>query len=75
MRNTFKASLTAIAVAALAMAGQSAHAALIHQYTFNDGTANDSVGGANGTLEGAAIISGGQLQLTGNNADYTLCGY
>jgi hypothetical protein len=75
MRNTFKASLTAIAVAALAMAGQSAHASLIHQYTFNDGTANDSVGTANGTLVGTATISNGQLVLTGNagtnnNADY-----
>ena len=70
MRNTFKASLTAIAVAALAMAGQSAHASIVHQYTFNDGTANDSVGTANGTLVGTATISNGQLVLTGNNADY-----
>ena len=46
-------------------------AALTHRYQFNtDGDASDSVGGANGTLQGAATVSGGQLQLTGNNADY-----
>jgi hypothetical protein len=46
-------------------------AVLAHRYNFNtDGDASDSVGGANGTLQGAGTISGGQLQLTGNNADY-----
>jgi hypothetical protein len=44
-------------------------AVLTHRYSFtNDAT--DSVGGANGTLQGAASISGGQLQLTGVNSDY-----
>jgi len=44
-------------------------AVLTHRYDFaND--ASDSVGGANGTLQGAATISGGQLQLTGNTGDY-----
>jgi hypothetical protein len=46
---------------------------LVHQWTFQDGTAKDSVGGANGTLiNGAAIVSqGGRigLQLDGIN-DY-----
>jgi hypothetical protein len=37
--------------------------ALVHRYSFNDGTANDSVGSANGTLHGNATISGGQLVL------------
>ena len=37
--------------------------ALVHRYSFNDGTANDSVGGANGTLMGNATVSGGQLVL------------
>ncbi|MGD0253339.1 MAG: alpha-L-arabinofuranosidase C-terminal domain-containing protein, partial [Verrucomicrobiota bacterium] len=37
--------------------------ALVHRYSFNDGTANDSVGSANGTLVGNATISGGQLVL------------
>ena len=36
---------------------------LIHRYSFNDGTANDSVGDANGTLVGNATVSGGQLVL------------
>jgi hypothetical protein len=34
---------------------------LKHSWTFNDGTANDYVGGANGTLMGAAVIDGGSL--------------
>jgi len=46
-------------------------AALAHRYNFNtDGDASDSVGAANGTLQGAATVSGGQLQLTGGNGDY-----
>lgn len=42
----------------------SAEGALTHRYSFNDGTANDSVGSANGTLVGTnGSISGGQLIL------------
>ena len=42
----------------------SADAALTHRYSFNDGTANDSVGSANGTVVGTnGSISGGQLML------------
>ncbi len=37
--------------------------ALVHRYSFNDGTANDSVGDANGALVGNATISGGKLVL------------
>jgi hypothetical protein len=44
-------------------------AVLTHRYSFNT-DASDSVGSANGTLQGAATISGGQLQLTGANSDY-----
>ena len=33
----------------------------MHQWTFNDGTASDSIGGANGALLGGATISGGRL--------------
>jgi hypothetical protein len=39
---------------------------LVHQYTFEDGTANDSVGSAHGTLIGDAIIAGGSLVLDGD---------
>ncbi len=62
--------LASVAAVGLGLVGSMAHGSIVHQYTFNNGTANDSVGGANGTLEGAATISGGQLLLTGNNADY-----
>jgi hypothetical protein len=44
-------------------------AVLTHRYSFTT-DASDSVGGANGTLQGAATISGGQLNLTGNTGDY-----
>ncbi len=37
--------------------------ALVHRYSFKNGTASDSVGGANGALVGKATISGGQLVL------------
>ena len=38
---------------------------LVHSYTFEDGTANDSVGTAHGTLAGDATISNGSLVLDG----------
>jgi hypothetical protein len=37
---------------------------LTHQYTFEDGTANDSVGGANGVLVGGAAVVDGALVTT-----------
>lgn len=46
---------------------------LIHRYSFNDGTANDSVGTANGTFyngSGNASIANGQLNLVGSSGDY-----
>jgi len=39
--------------------------ALIHRYSFNDGTANDSVGHANGKLVGAVRILDGQARFDG----------
>ncbi|HEX4053625.1 MAG TPA: PEP-CTERM sorting domain-containing protein [Tepidisphaeraceae bacterium] len=48
------------------------HADLTHRYSFNDGTANDSVGSANGTLVNSATVSGGQLQL--NNPEFSVGG-
>lgn len=39
---------------------------LVHQYTFDDGTANDSVGQAHGTLIGDAKIVDGSLVLDGD---------
>jgi hypothetical protein len=43
-----------------------AHAdALIHRYSFDDGTANDSVGRASGKLLGGVTVSEGQARFTG----------
>jgi hypothetical protein len=40
---------------------------LLHRWSFNDGTANDSAGVANGTLYGTATIVDGRLQLSGSS--------
>jgi len=40
---------------------------LVHSYTFEDGTANDSVGSAHGTLVGDANIADGSLLLDGTD--------
>ncbi len=53
-----------VAACVLAIAGVS-HAGLVNSYTFNDGTADDSTGSADGTLQGTASVSGGSLILTG----------
>lgn len=42
-----------------------AGADLVHQYTFEDGTANDSVGSADGTLMNGATIVGGEVEVYG----------
>ena len=41
-------------------------ASLTHSYTFEDGTANDSVGTADGTLVGDATVRGGLLVVDGD---------
>ncbi|MGC9943853.1 MAG: alpha-L-arabinofuranosidase C-terminal domain-containing protein [Verrucomicrobiota bacterium] len=46
---------------------------MIHRYSFNDGTANDSVGTNNGIFynaSGNASIANGQLNLPGDDGDY-----
>ncbi len=53
-------------LAALGLAPGLVSAALVHQYTFEDGTSNDGIGGLNGTLNGTASVSGGQLSLDGS---------
>ena len=57
----FTAGPSATANAARALANP------IHRWSFNDGTANDSIGTAHGTLNGGATIGGGQLSLDGVN--------
>ncbi|TWT29340.1 hypothetical protein KOR34_52500 [Posidoniimonas corsicana] len=71
---------TLLAFAATVAAASVSQAVKVHSYTFNDGTANDSTGDADGTLidpAGIAFYSGGQLRLTNNNGansnqDFTL---
>lgn len=46
---------------AVALLSGTVHADMTHLYTFNDGTANDSVGTAHGTLINGASVVGGQL--------------
>ncbi|HKI68178.1 MAG TPA: LamG domain-containing protein, partial [Verrucomicrobiae bacterium] len=41
---------------------------LMHRYSFNDGTANDSAGHANGTLAGNTTVSGGELVIPNSTA-------
>lgn len=62
MKNLKQLTLTLFAVWGVC---QMANADMTHRYTFNDGTALDSVGDDDGTLMGAATISGGQLILPG----------
>ena len=60
-------SLCGLAVAGLVLANATAYADIAHRYSFNDGTANDSVGLAHGTLLNGATVSGGLVTLTGGS--------
>jgi len=59
-----RAMAIVVMIAVLAMAG-AAQADLVHLWTFDDGTANDSIGTAHGALSGGASISGGRLDIPG----------
>ena len=66
MKNTHT-HITLIAIG-LTMAGAGlSQAVLVNQYTFNDGTTNDGVGGQNGILAGGASVDSGLLHLTGGS--------
>jgi Concanavalin A-like lectin/glucanases superfamily/Chitobiase/beta-hexosaminidase C-terminal domain/Immunoglobulin domain len=55
--------------AAILSVPTSADQALIHQWTFNDGTLNDYIGNCNGRLAGTAYLSvSGQLMMIGGTA-------
>src|SRR5690348_15889891 len=58
-----------VACAALVMSSALSQGALTHRYSINDGTSDDAVGGANGSLINGATVSGGQLVFspTANN--------
>jgi hypothetical protein len=63
--------ITCVALGLLAMNTPTASAALVNKYTFNNGNANDSVGGQHGTLVDnthLALFSGGMIDLSGNSA-------
>jgi hypothetical protein len=47
-------------------------AVLTHRYSFFRGNANDSIGAANGTLQGTAALSGGALTLPDGNGCVSL---
>jgi len=59
-------------IAAVVFMSGTAQAVIMHQWTFNDGTANDYVGGANGTLMAGAAVSNANngTLVTSVNGDY-----
>ena len=64
------AGLAGTAAVAILTGVTPAYGALTHKYTFNDGTANDSVGAAHGTfVNGPTVTFDGQVDLDGVN-DY-----
>jgi hypothetical protein len=72
---SYRKSVLACAAAAAMMSASTSRAGLTHRYSFDDGTANDSVGSDHGTLvtntlsAPVPIISGGQLDL--NNPGFS----
>jgi len=58
------AQVTTFTLAITVLLASSSHAVLVHEYRF-DGNANDSIGGANGTLENGAGVANGRLDLDG----------
>ena len=65
---TTRHAATLLAFVATVAAASVSQAVKVHSYTFNDSTANDSIGSAHGTLvdpSGIAFYQGGQLRLTG----------
>ncbi|MBK1881031.1 LamG domain-containing protein [Luteolibacter pohnpeiensis] len=70
-RNKFLLASAAMALS-LPLAVQNAGASVVNLYTFNDGTANDSVGGQNAVAINSPVISGGSVTLANsglNNAN------
>ncbi|MBP5228085.1 MAG: hypothetical protein J6336_11950 [Kiritimatiellae bacterium] len=60
--------LTAAALSGTGYAAAVDH--LVHQWTFNDGTGNDSVGSAHGRLNGNAAIGNGALHLARGDINF-----
>ena len=68
-RAPFRSSRMVLAPLLLALPA-TAGAALTHRYSFNDGTADDSVRGANGTLVHSPQIANGRVNLANNGFNY-----
>jgi hypothetical protein len=62
MRDRFRVSLLIFILVAAGLFTH-VHAGLIHRFSFNDGSAKDSVGKSDGTLLGGAKIANGQLVM------------
>lgn len=67
--------LAALIIVLMGFGSQTIAATLVHEFTFNDGTADDSVGALTGTLFGDASISDGLLHLDGDGDYVELNGY
>src|ERR1700733_330391 len=65
---SYRAGPNAVALIVIPGAAK-AHRSLVHRYSFNDGTANDSVGHANGKTVGAVRISEGQALFGGADGE------
>jgi hypothetical protein len=64
------ASRLAFAIGVVASCASPAGAILVNKYTFNNNTANDSIGGQNGVVvdnTGISKYTGGAIDLSGNN--------
>lgn len=70
MKTNTVATLIVLAASAAIPGAASAAAGLIHEWTFDDGTATDVVGGLNGTLHGNAVIINGKLVLDGSGGTF-----
>jgi arabinan endo-1,5-alpha-L-arabinosidase len=66
LRASAKGRFMSVALALFAGFTPASRADITHRYNFNDGTANDSIGGANGTLVNGASVNGGELVLANN---------
>jgi hypothetical protein len=64
MKEAMMVRIALLAAVLVTLVASPASAVITHQYTFNDGTANDAVGGAHGTLVNGAGVAAGQLVLS-----------
>ena len=69
-QRSFRIATIAAAWLVVGMLSSNACAALVRQYTFNGGTAEDLIGSADGTLNGGATINLGKLELPGTSGSY-----